>query len=353
MGDGRYYTGVQFFNIIFLTTAIIFAVIAFMVSVYKESDHKTPMTLSGICLIMALVSRFIVEVIYGEGNILFFARTTHVFLLLYAIGNAVIYYRINRQNKNKLLVFLWCLLFFCLPSFIIISEHSFEKIAYSLFVLNFILLSNQFVKYRVSSAVFTDAKKLMSEFVFITNGNNEIIYKSDRVHGQNLFRDVNKISIDEIHELFHSPSAIRNAYDKDIVKVYGQEVLYFQYSCKEIFDKAILAGYIITLTDITRLIAMLDELKISQEEIGKVNNKLLKYKEIVYDLEREKEINVIFSDIANNQYKAMQRLKQQIEAVDIGDCFVEKIDEIIKAAKNDLKDVRHAVTNYINYYDEV
>lgn len=358
MGDGRYYTEMQFFNIIFLTMAIVFMVIAFMISVYKESEHKRLMTLSGVSLTTALLCRFINEVIYGDGNIIFFERATYVFLLIYILVNGVIYYKINRGHNHNRMMILWCILLLCLPIFMITNLHSFEKIAYSLFVLNFTLLSNKFVKYRVGSSVFSDVKKLMLEFVFITNADDEIIYKSDKVYSQNIFKRVKKMrlddmGIDKIEVIFCNECTIRNAFQKDFIKVSGEEVRYFQYSNKAIFNKGKLAGHIITFTDITKLIAMLDELKIKQEETEKVNNQLRKYKENVYDLERKKEISVLFSDIANNQYKAMHELKKQIEAVDIDDYFVENIDELIANAKNDLKDVRDAVTEYINYYDEM
>jgi hypothetical protein len=136
------------------------------------------------------------------------------------------------------------------------------------------------------------------------------------------------------------------------VKYLGDKIIYMGYSKKSIIKNNKLAGYIITFTDITELINMLDELNMKQSETVKANTKLSHYKEIVYDIEKEKEINNLLDEIANNQQKSMLELKCDIDDVKISldEDFIQKISKIITNAKHDLQDVRKAVTAYMNYY---
>ena len=115
-----------------------------------------------------------------------------------------------------------------------------------------------------------------------------------------------------------------------------------------------IAGHIITFTDISDLIHMLDSLKIKQEEAKAANIKLALYKEIVYDTEKDREINSLLEEIANNQQQSMQKLKIEIENLsdNMDADFSKNIQKTIEKGKSNLLDVRTAVTEYANFYDK-
>ncbi len=74
--------------------------------------------------------------------------------------------------------------------------------------------------------------------------------------------------------LFNKPIEMRNTYRKQIVKYSSNDPIYFSFSKKELIDKGETSGLIITLTDITELILMLEELEEKQNRGPKSQCKL-------------------------------------------------------------------------------
>jgi transcriptional regulator with PAS, ATPase and Fis domain len=214
------------------------------------------------------------------------------------------------------------------------------------------IISGLFTPYRVSSSIFSDVRNLMLDYVFIIGEKGEIIYKNNRVEKAGIFSDAKSINIQDISKIFDKKIINRYAYNKQFIKYLGENSIYFAYRKKPLKEDEKIVGYIITFTDITELINMLDELKEKQEITAKANTKLLHYKDIVYDVEKEKEIYNLLDQIANNQQISMIKLKHDIENLkdNMDDDFIEKIAEIITIAKLNLQDVRDAVTAYRNYY---
>ncbi len=138
-----------------------------------------------------------------------------------------------------------------------------------------------------------------------------------------------------------------------MIRFKNEAVYYFQYRKKEIISEGEISAYILTFVDTTHLIAMLDEYELKREAVFKSNVRLRRYRDRVYEIEREKEVNNLLQEIAQNQTKSLVALKQNIEKIDINDeNFDNDIDALISRAKSNLSDVRKAVTTYINYYDE-
>jgi hypothetical protein len=229
-----------------------------------------------------------------------------------------------------------------------------EFIIYLFMIISFNIISRLFTPYRVSYSIFSDLRNLMLDYVFIIDEKGNIIYKNNRVEKAGVFNNINNIHIRHISLIFNKEIIIRKAYNKEFIKYLGKKSIYFGYSEKPIIEAEKVAGHIITFTDITGFINMLDELKQKQEETMKTNIKLSQYKDIVYNLEKEKEINSLLDEIANNQQKSMLELKGHMDKLKkcCHDDFIEKISIIINTAKDDLQDVRNAVTAYMNYYDE-
>ncbi|MFA9399258.1 MAG: hypothetical protein ACERKV_13470 [Clostridiaceae bacterium] len=355
MGDGRYYTPQQFLNIILFTTLIVIVTIGFMLCLYKVDKNKYWIRAMGSILGISLICSFLSEIAYTTVNINIFNTLSQVSLILYIIIGLIFYFKNFFFDKTKGSLFLIFLTLFFIPTTIYILNAEIRNLVYVFFVAHFLILSNRFVKYRVSSSIFHDVKKLILDYVFIVGINGDVIFKSDKVSNANIFKNISKININNINNIeniFFEDAITRNAFGEQFIKIRGDQTLYFQYHKKKIFDKKNLAGYILTFVDITDLISMLDELSLQQEKMSKMNVELSRYKEIVYDIEKEKEINSLLSQITENQQKKMLVLKKRIEKLNVNDeNFIDKIENLIIKAKSDLNDVRHAVTAYINYYD--
>lgn len=239
-----------------------------------------------------------------------------------------------------------------IPSGVIIILQIDTNIIYVLFSLHFMIVSHRFAEYKVSSSVFNDVKKLMLDYVFIISKNGDVIFRNDKTMDSDIFKDISFVNADNISELFTRKTTIRNAFSKQLIKVEGNVVRYFQYHRKEIIEKETLAGYILTFVDITGYISMLDNLSDNKEQTKKANLELDQYKDIVYDIEKEKEMNMILDEIANNQQKSMYILKDRLENLEIeDDSFLDDLDNISDDVKLNLANVRAAVTSYINYYN--
>lgn len=354
MGDGRYYTPEQFFNMIFFTILIIYIVISLMIYLYKGSKNNKSLLLAEIILGLSVICRFIEEIVYKQSAIDFFGFVSNMFLWVYILTYLMFFsYMVVKRCLDRF-IFITFILLFGIPFILALSGSGSDRIIYLLFNINFSVVSTRFMPYRVSSSIFGAVKDFILDYVFITDEDGYIIYKNTGVIKSDFFKDINKIDIRNIENNFSNEVIMRSAYDKTLIKYINGNETYFQYNKKELLKANEIVGYIITFIDITELINMLDQLKIKQEETTRANSKLTKYKEIVYDIEKEKEINNLLSEIADNQYTSMRKLKENINLLrdNIDDDFYNKIADIIQHAKGDLHDVRKAVTAYMNYYDK-
>lgn len=348
MGDGRYYSPEQFFSIILFTTLIIFLVITFMLNLYKVEKHKGFIRILGLTLLASLLSAFIYEIAYTSLAIILSDQIKYLTLLMYLLTNLIVI--IKHKDDRRFIVFLFLILLL-IPTLMILKTPLETKSIYILYTVHYSLISNKFTKYKVSSSAFNDVKKLMLDYVFIISKDGDIIFKNDKAIDLDIFSVNRFIDINNIDRLFKDKTTMRNAFSKQFIKVESRENLYFQFHQKEIMNKGKVAGYILTFTDITQLISMLDRLGANREETKKTNIELDKYKDIVYDIEKEKEINTLLDEIANNQQKSMYILKNKLERLDINDKnFLVDLEDISIKAKSNLHDVREAVTSYVKYY---
>ena len=281
--------------------------------------------------------------------------------LLYIVLSVVINKNKNMNFKFNTSMFLLCsCLLWILPMIIYISAITLnipnikivEFAIYLLISICLYVISGLFTPYRVSYSIFSDVRNLMLDYVFIIGEKGKIIYKNNRVEKAGIFRDIKSINIKDVSQVFDKAIINRDAYNKQFIKYLGENSIYFSYRKKPLKENEKIVGYIITFTDITELINMLDELREKQEHTLKANTNLSHYKDIVYNIEKEKEIYNLLDEIANNQQMAMIKLKHDIDNLNdnIDDDFIEKIAEIIAIAKLNLQDVREAVTVYMNYY---
>lgn len=109
MGDGRYYTPEQFFNVLLLTSLIISMVISFMLCLYKVDKYKHwILTASGL-LGISLLGSFIAEVAHTENHIKFFNALSKNSLISYILISLVLYIRdlIKYEKDRKMIATLF------------------------------------------------------------------------------------------------------------------------------------------------------------------------------------------------------------------------------------------------------
>lgn len=328
---------------------IIFVVINLMIYFYK-GKNKTIMILYAI-LGISILLRFVETIAVLDGMIDLSRMLSNIFLAVFVLFYIYLLASISRFVEKKVLILM--IILFALSLSVLLFSFDIRIIMYILLALNLNIAAIYFIPYRVTTSIFRDIKELVLDYVFIVDDHYKIIYKNNNVSNSNLFNKIDKIDIGEIERLFSNPSIIRKAYDKSFIKILDRE-LYFQYNKKEIMNEEKITGYIITFTEITDLINMLDNLKLKQEQANNINIKLTLYKEIVYDVEKEREINNLLEEIANNQQQSMKQIKGEIKYLseNINSEFNVNVQKTIEKVKENLLDVRSAVTKYINYYEK-
>jgi hypothetical protein len=291
-----------------------------------------------------------IEAIAVSSSMIFLSKVfSDILLAVFSLFYIYLLVDVSKLVDKKILIALS--LFFSLSLGISLLNLDSRIFVYLLLTANLSLVSNYYMPYRVTTSIFGDIKELVLDYVLIVDDSCQIIYKNNNIANSHVFKDIEKVDIQEIGSIFRDSTIIRKAYDKSFIKVLKLD-MYFQYNKKEIMDGEKIAGHIITFTDISDLIHMLDSLKIKQEEAKAANIKLALYKEIVYDTEKDREINSLLEEIANNQQQSMENLKLEIENLrdNMDSDFSKNIQKTIEKAKSNLLDVRTAVTEYTNFY---
>ncbi len=354
MGDTRYYTMSQFGAVVWLTTLIVLGVITLLDSYYKISIQRRQIGLSGFALIVALFSQFIAEVIQLTSSIEFYLAFKTLFLIAYYL--LIIYYFLTafiakkgRQDKPSPVA----LIIFGAAVLIWLVAPQTWWLYEGLFVLQYVLLSSQLTSHSLGVNLFTDIKKIVLDYVIITDARGNVVYASEQTTNSAFFSLQNKMNLADIDSFFNGHVTMRESFAKQFIRLKADKTYYFQFHKKEIYSNDKLGGYILTFVDISELIAMLDDYEAKREAVFKSNVRLRRYKDKVYQIERDKEVSHLLNEIANNQEKALAELRHDILQLTIDDVLFEsKIDRLIARAKSNLSNVRQAVTTYKNYYGE-
>lgn len=116
---------------------------------------------------------------------------------------------------------------------------------------------------------------------------------------------------------------------------------------KPLFKEERFIGHILTFMDITELKALLHEQEAKEHEARMINKQLHRYKETVYDFEKEQEINKLLEIIIKEQSKGMNQMIAQIDKMlDVEVESPEELDALIRACQYNLDHVRKAVSTY-------
>ncbi len=354
MGDGRYYTMTQFGAVVWLTLLIFISIIMLINSYYKIENKWRQISLSGLVLIVALFSHFIAEVIPLEMNYAFFLQSKNILFITFGLLSS--YYLLityNAKDKRQIKWMILSLLILLLAALTWFFVPSIWWLYEGLFVLQFVLLADQLTSSSLGVNLFTDIKKVVLDYVIITNAGGHVAYASEQVINSPFFDLQSKMSIADISSFFVGDVTLRESFAKQFIRLRTNQNYYFQFNKKEIYSNNKLGGYILTFVDISDLIALLDDYEAKREAVFKSNVRLRRYKDKVYQIEREKEVNHLLREIAENQEKSLVDLNHDIAQLALEDeNFQSKIDDLIARAKANLNDVRQAVTTYKNYYGE-
>ncbi len=353
MGDGRYYTMLQFGSTVWLTLLLCAILPTIVLSYYKATRFKWRVAYAGILLSFTYLFHFIAEIIDIESSISTFYLLKNICLIVYVISG--IYYVLNIYLRGiKIDKFIAKLIFslFFGAALIQLFLPNLWWLAYGMLTLQYMFLADQLMIYSLGVNLFSDINDMVLDYVFVTDDVGHLLFASDQVDKSDIFNLTEKLNLSDVSSFFVDEIDYKQQFGKKFIRLRRDTMRYFQYYKKEILENGIVVGYILTFVDISELILMIDEYDAKREVVFKNNVRLRRYKDRVYEIEREKEINRLLLEITQNQEKSLTTLYNQIRELKIEDKkFAVTIDNLIEHAKSDLKDVRLAVSAYKTYYE--
>lgn len=205
MGDGRYYSNSQFFSIVYLTMLIIFLVVNVMLYIYK-GDTKTIVSLY-VSLGLAMLMSFI-EAIAVSSSMIFLSKVfSDILLAVFSLFYIYLLVDVSKLVDKKILIALS--LFFSLSLGISLLNLDSRIFVYLLLTANLSLVSNYYMPYRVTTSIFGDIKELVLDYVLIVDDSCQIIYKNNNIANSHVFKDIEKVDIQEIGSIFRDSTIIR------------------------------------------------------------------------------------------------------------------------------------------------
>jgi hypothetical protein len=218
-------------------------------------------------------------------------------------------------------------------------------------VLNFILYSRTYSE--LTAQAFDKIGDIIQDYVFITDVSGQVIYKNRKALQSDLFVQDNKLDIANIKKLYKiEPQIKNNIIGSECVMVEIESGFqYFKHHRNYLKDDDKTIGYIITVIDITDLMKIIHDLEEKKQKSKEMNDKLKSYSEVVYYIEKEKEINKLLEEILSSREKDMQSLISMIgDLAEDKSNFKEKVEETILFNQKILEEVRKTVSVYRRYY---
>lgn len=377
MGDGRYYSVGQFTNTLMMLIMVMLMTIDLVAIIYKQGASKINRWLIGAYafLYVSLILRFIEGVILPSNWHKWIANASQmmvvsvvlfmgVFLMGLLLGKRVRGANTfgnllvpRRMMKLTGLVFL----LLCLSALTTQIFLPAPWVDYSMLIfigcLAYLLhwLLGVFEPYSISYSVFLKAKDLILDYVFIYDRKGTLIYQNNHSECGDFFDRQRHINPDLVEEMFDQPVEIQTLNGKTYIKytdLVTDTDTYFTYSLKPLTSNGKEVGGILTFTDVSGLVGLLERLNKEQKDSESVNKELKLYAKIVYQQEKEREIDALLKDIAQNQEISMLTLKDEMLNLQnkVGEAYENDIHQMIKMAKENLADVRRAVSTFRAYY---
>ncbi|MCH4886510.1 hypothetical protein EZV73_02970 [Acidaminobacter sp. JC074] len=343
-------------DMLWLVTFIMMHILFLLDVIYlnKKSKYGLDNIVVSVLVILAVVFKPDVFISY-QPNGIEFENMFFVILGLLILINVYLVFRLYKMNPIRSYLYnhlgLWILPSLVFLIVVMLNSDLTRLVlcliyaSYAFGIYNVALLRTP---YRIGMSVFRNIRFMLDDYIYITDKDGNIIYRNKKVRESDFLITCDKVSMDSLDKLFDEKIDIRQAYNKQFIKYFGKDEMYFNLSNSLLKDKNELVGFIITFMDITDLIQMLDQLGEKQDQAVILNRQLSEYKEIVYEFEKERETIKILDEISEKQEKSMHRLKNMVKDLASSQAFESDINDILSRAKEDLKDVRAAVSTYMN-----
>lgn len=364
MGDGRYYTNEQFFTIIFLTLLIIFQVVTWMMYYFKSEKNKPSILMMSfyIGIILSALVGFYSELVVGIEVAKLSGQLSIGLIALVVLLQVlfILYKNLNGHTNTNKIIDLLHLLFLLLVlafQFYSITTYQFrgpisQKVLQGgvliMITLYYIIRLHHQTPYRVGDSIFKEVKNQMPDYVWIVDEVGNVIYKNLGVVNDQVFTGNALINIEVPETMFSRSVEKKSDYERSLYYE-PHTTRYFTYMIKHLLNKGHRVGSVITIKEVTQTIKQLNKLKAEQESASHLNQKLQAHKGVVYEMEKEKEINELLALILKNQQEGMLNLKKQIEKLldHKGEISDNHMDVVLDLAKRDLTSVRNTVNMYL------
>lgn len=364
MGDGRYYTDEQFFTIIYLTCLIIFQVVTWMLYYYKSDKNKPCILMLSlycglvISSLLAFYAAVAVDVRAARAVKIISMVLIGVILTIQFVYLVVKNIKERKKNGHHPTFLHTILLFIAISiqSLLIIvnlSEVSLTMTTiHGLFngavTLYYVISLNQLIPYKVSDSIFNEVKNEMPDYVWIIDESGHVVYRNSGVVNDHILSHRHKINSDRPEEAFARPVIKLTEYENSLY-LDEESARYFTHMVKHIENKGQKVGAVITVKDVTRRIDQLNKLKIERETATHMNHKLEAHKGVVYEMEKEKQINELLSAILETQQESLLNIKIHIEKLldNSGEISDKALNMVLEISKRDLANVRNTVNLYL------
>lgn len=343
-----FYTFEQFNYIVIITFMILLAIINLMNSYYKNTKPyvKLVILFINLMIVFNLLDCFIFMLITNEALILLLYLARIIIFLLISVAYRLLRTEIKKKESPEALkkmpnIYTLLLLIILVAAVILGKLNIIVTLALTLghmFYVYFTVVKLN--DYEVSEKIYEDVKKNVEDYVFITNASGNVVYENDYLKMSKEFdTGLYKNSVNEIF--------VNGIQEFDIYEhVFKSEDLYYQLIAKDIIIESKNEGMIFTIVNVTEVLEMLVILKEQEEALIETNILLKKSNENVYELEKEKEVDRILSEITETRLVNMKKISDRIKEIDINKNFDQEISDTIEEAKEELQHTRNVVNLY-------
>ncbi len=322
------YISLKYFIYFFILLIISFIIISvinknFMILYYDFNTIKFSNTYKYIIASLIIISYVILLFLLTKSNQMIHNYSNKfislIILFIYIIPINIYLYFIIKGYHHILLYELFLNIFFAGVLFVFL--HYITPIGISFFTID-----------KLGS--------IIPCFIFVLDEENNIIYKNN-----NQFKNIDKIL--DISDLFDKElTYLKDKYGDDYIK-YDDK--YYKYHSREIKHNDEVLGSIITISDINNIIGNLNYLEDQINKTKNITEQLEEQSKVIYDIEKEKEINKLLDEIVFNKQKEINNLMMMIEDLKINidrDNFEDLLDEVLDYNEELLNNIRSIINEF-------
>ncbi|VFQ45317.1 hypothetical protein [Desulfoluna butyratoxydans] len=415
MGDGRYYTFDQFYSVLFLTCLLIAICIFGVISCYQGFKQKGRLILAAHATLGAAVfMRFAAEVMVspalafnarlaelgctlgtecivlhmmGQRSVL--APLFSVKALLIACAAAGLLFQTHatwliRSHTHQAMAFgagylgvtgclfllsvaaalfstsrLRGLLLFALPLGAHLAGAFFGGapgeisllFLYPFLLCGLHLFSTEFRAYHIGDQAFANITNLIDDAVILCDDQREIVYRNPLARKAAFLKKGLTTVTKKGPDALVAPG-MRPA-DPYTIPAFSSPDGKTHIACRTQPVGPQGKSRFFIFSDISTHIEMLDLQETQRVQLEEANQRLRQYSHIVFDLEKEKEVSALLSDVTHTQDTFMHQFRARVRALSqVRDTegFNERLDTLIEDAQTNLARIRSLVARYRRYH---